>query len=163
MLSFLESIKKLEETNEFKEFIEINKDAFLSNGFTIYENENSKWQIGYYSPKKNMFFNFLTKDKIYIEESEKISEEEVSKLNVKKIKTDIKEILDNVEKIRKKKYPLDKIEKIIVILQSIKNKTLWNLTCITTNFKTIQIKINAINKKLISSDIKSIFELKKSG
>ena len=161
MSSFLESVKKLKENDEFKKTLQENPDIFLSNGFIIYENENSTWQLGYYSKEKNKFFNFVLKEKIYAEESQKFSEEEVKKLNLKKIKTDIKDILLIIEKNRKKKYSLEKIEKIIIILQTIKNQTIWNTTCLTKNFKTINIKINAINKKLISSEIKSIFELKK--
>ncbi len=161
MLSFLESIKKLEETDEFKKTLQENPDIFLSNGFIIYEDENSSWQLGYYSPQKNKFFNFILKEKIYVEESEKFSEEEVKKLNLKKIKTGIKEILLIIEKHRKKKYSLEKIEKIIIILQTIKNQTVWNTTCITKSFKTINTKINAINKKIISSQLKSVFDFKK--
>jgi len=39
MSSFLESVKKLKENDEFKKTLQENPDIFLSNGFIIYENE----------------------------------------------------------------------------------------------------------------------------
>ena len=59
MSSFLESVKKLKENDEFKKTLQENPDIFLSNGFIIYENENSIWQLGYYSKEKNKFFNWV--------------------------------------------------------------------------------------------------------
>ena len=98
MLTFLESLKKLQDSNEFKKFIKLHPDAFLSTGFIIYENENSNWQIDYYSSKKDLFFSFIVNKKITCQESKKFGKDKIKKLYPSKIKINFKQALEIIEK-----------------------------------------------------------------
>jgi len=151
MLTFLESLKKLKNSKEFKEFVKQNPNSYLSTGFIIYENENSNWQINYYCPKKDLFYNFIINKKISLQESKKFGKDKIKKLDLSKIKINFKQAL---ELIKTKEKP----EKIIAILQN----SIWNIIYLTKSFKTINFKIDYSTKKIISSEEKSVFEFKKS-
>jgi len=86
----------------------------------------------------------------------------VNEINLDKIKLPLKEILEKVETFRKKTYPKELQEKIIVILQNLDDfGDIWNITYITKAFNTLNIKISAENGKVLQHKLSSIFDFKK--
>jgi len=148
-----EAIKKIEETEEFKKYKEENPDLFLADTFIIL-NENEGWQIDYYSEDKDKITSFTQKNEsVQIKESELFRKEktEMIPLNLEKIKFSLEQALKVVETQTK-----EKPSKLIVVLQVLNDKEVWNITYLTTSFKTINFKINAINGEIISKDESSI-------
>ena len=158
MLTFKESLKKLENSKEFKEFMKKNENVFLCNGFVILENGVGDWQIDFYDDLNDKLMSFTLKGKIMKRESEAFKNEKIkiSELDAEKVKIELKNALDNIKELMDKKYSNESVTKTIVILQNYKKKNIWNITHITTSFKTLNVKLNAENGKIISEDLKSV-------
>lgn len=155
MLSFKNSLKVVENSSRFKEFKKKNQDFFLVNGFMIYEGKNSDWQIDYYDKKRDKIVSFICGDKVSMNESDILKEKNsrILELNLDKIKVDFQKVISTVKKLSK-----EDITKTIVILQNFKKKSIWNITELTSDFRTFNVKIDAETGKVISKSLKKIFQ-----
>ena len=145
----LESFKKLLSSKEYKEYKKNNPDSYLTSCFIIIDKTN--WQFDFYN-KNNTITSFIINNKIEITKNQKIFQKEKTKLkelDLNKIKITLKEAL----KLIKTK---DNFVKTIVILQPY----LWNITLITSTFKVLNVKIDAIKKEIISEQYESILNFK---
>ncbi len=110
-------------------------------------------QFGYYSPEKDLITSFLIgQDKVEKEPESKAfkkPEAKIEPLNLEEVEFDIIEAIDIAEKLRKEKYPAFGVLKKIIVIQTIKEPT-YNITLVTNSFETLNIKINAKNKEIIS-------------
>jgi len=159
----LESISQVEKSQEFKEWKENNKDAYLTHAFTLIDELNSGvWQIGFYDKKKDTITTFIMhQGKIEgIPETEKVFKEEqkiVLALDSSKAKLSFEKVQEIAEDIQKKEYKSSQPYKKIFILQNLDQwGQVWNVTFITTDFKTLNIKINSENGKVLSHNLISI-------
>ena len=85
-----------------------------------------------------------------------------SKIDLNKVKLSFAEIIDLASEFQKEKYPKEESNKIIAILQNLeKFGNVWNLTFITESFKTLNIKVNTENGKIVEHKLSSIFEFRK--
>ena len=149
----LDSYKKLLSSNTFKDWKNKNKDSYLCSCFNILENEDSNWQFDFYN-KNNTITSFIMNNKIEIDKDQEIFQKEkteLKELNLEKVKLKLSEAL----KLIKTKYK-DNFFKTIAILQPY----VWNITLISSEFKILNIKIDAITKKIISEKYESVLKFK---
>jgi hypothetical protein len=154
MLELKELYNNIKNSKEFKEWHKKNLDFYLCSFFTILDEQG--WQVDYYSPSKDRITSFTCEKKVKILNIDsKIFKKEglkVDKLDLDEIKINLQKALDIVLNLKNKKYPNEKSNKIIVILQKIK-KPLWNITYLTATFNILNVKIDAKSGKIIEERI----------
>ena len=153
-----ESIKKLEDSEEYEEYLKKNKESYLVSGFLILE--EGDWQIDYYSPSSGMVTAFLVREKVKVKpESQAFQKEKkkIEELDLEKIKVNFEEAMEIVEKVRKEKYETETANKKIIVLQNLEDfGTVWNITLITHSFKTLNVKIDCSNGEVKSEGLTSV-------
>ena len=162
-----EALSRLEESKEFKEWKEKNKEDYFSYAFCELNEHEGAWQMGYYNKKEDKITTIIVDDEMKItphEEVFKKPDTKVSKVEMGKVKLSFAEIMDNTSEFQKKEYPKEEANKIIAILQNLeKLGTVWNITFITKAFNTLNVKVNAEDGKVLEHKLSSIFDLRKEG
>lgn len=164
MKNLLSSLKRIIDSDAYKEWSSSNKDYYLTSFFRIIgDNEVDDWQIDFYNKSSDTLTSFLASEKPkLLQTGSKIfkpAHEMVSKLDIESVKVGLPEALIRVDKLLHEKYHGEKPNKKIVILQNV-GKELWNITYLTSAFNIINVKIDARNGKVISDEIKSALSYK---
>lgn len=161
------TLKKLEESQDFKKWKQKNKDTYFSYAFKIPQEMNSSdWQIGFYDTKKDKITTFVViGDNVKIRPEEEIFKKEEMKVNeiqLEKVKLRFDNALTKANEFQQKNFPKDKSIKTIAILQNIAVLgNIWNITYITEAFNTLNIKINATSGKVLEHNLSSVFSFRK--
>jgi len=165
-MEFLEAIKKLEDSNEFKEWRKKNKEMYLVHGFTMlgsFKEDPMNWQIGYYNKKDDKITPIEVDGGISIGQPQDAfkKNESIKKLDLKKIKINAKKALDDNEKARLEKYAKEEPMKIFVIIQNIEEfGDVWNITTATNTMNTINTKIDAESGEIKSIKTENFMKMK---
>jgi len=158
-------IKKLESSQEFKEWKKDNKDSYISYVFKMPdEMAPDEWQIGFYN-KNDTITTFMVKDTVHMMPESKIFKkpgENVLKLDINKIKIDPEKALQKAEELQQKKYETEPIIKRILLLQNLSVGQVYNITFLTRTFKTLNIKIDSKTGKIVKHELASLMEFKAS-
>ena len=163
-MTFSSELKRLLDSEEFKEWQKNNKDSYLTYGFIMISPEVKKeWQIGFYNPKRDTISTFtLGNEVIKNPEAEVFKDEKkVIELDVEKIKITLNKALILAEELQVKKYPQHKALKTMVIIQNLGIGQVWNITYITNTFKTLNIKIDSASGKAVKHDLIELFKFDK--
>jgi hypothetical protein len=162
-MSFNETLKKVEESLVFKEFIAKYPDSELCAGFFImdYISNDNKKSIDYKSGDKIFTFNLLDDGKVKMIEDELIKDD--SRPQLEKISPDIKVEVSELKGISGIKI-LDegisaKINKIIAVLQKYNGKQSWNLTCMLDGLIIINVVIDSESGEIIKFQRKSMMDM----
>lgn len=159
------AIKILEASKEFKKFQKKNPDFYLVHAFTIIENIQEDWQVGYYSKTKDRVVVFMVGKKITLSPEEEVfkkPEKKVSKLNIKKVKINLEKAVEKAQALVDTKYKGEIVNKTIVIVQNLK-KELYNITLVTLAMNIINIRVDASNGDILHHTRQSIMGLGKQG
>jgi len=158
-------ISKLESSQEFKSWRMANREAYLAHLFCMVEDEPGTWQVGYYDRKADTITSFdLTDTGIKALPPEEVFKREgtgVKELKEEAIRIDIGDALSIAEKLQKTKYPGDIPVKRIVVLQTLADGQVYNITYVTKNFKTLNIKISSETGKIMDEQLAPIFSFDK--
>jgi len=166
-MEFKTSLNKLKNNEIFNNFKKKYQNAYFSYAFrTLGKKDFDGWQFGFYNKDNDKITTFsVSKNSIEGNQEEDVFKKpsmSVNEINLEKIKFSLKEILEKVEAFRKKTYPKELQEKIIVILQNLDDfGNIWNITYITKAFNTLNIKSSAENGKILQHKLTSIFDFKK--
>ena len=141
-----EEYKKLIDSKEFKDWKSKHKDSFLCSYIFI-----EAPQFDFYN-KNDTLTSFIMGDSIEIKEDEKFlkSKQKLHELKLEDTKVSQEQALDLID--GKEDYPRQ-----IIILQNTEHP-FWNITLISSS-KILNIKINAINKKILSKKVEPISKL----
>lgn len=149
-------IKKVKESNVWKE-----KDMSKFYLAHIFHSEND-WQVGFYNG--NHMIVFIDGEKITASEKEEVFKEpgkKVIPLEIEKVKINFKKAAEDIDKFVKNKYPQDLAMKTFTILQADKENIFYNTTILSKTFHTLNIRISAIDGKILKSDRLSLFDMGK--
>ena len=159
-------VKELQNIKEFKDFKKKNPKAYLASCIVIINDKQvGDWQVDYYQPKNNKMTTFIIKNKIELKGEDDIFQKEkteVKELKLENVKVNLDKMLKLIEDLRKKNHPGDFPNKIIVVLQNLNDKVVWNITHLTSTLKIWNIKLDAENGKLIEEKMENVFSLKAS-
>ncbi|MBI2646910.1 hypothetical protein HYW99_00365 [Candidatus Woesearchaeota archaeon] len=161
------ALKKLEENRDFKEWKSKNKSCYLSYAFKIPQDTLSEeWQLGFYNKKKDKITTFIVSvDAIKIRPEEEVFKKDkmqVNEIKLDKVKLTFDTIILRANEFQEKNFPHDKSIKTIAILQNIAELgDVWNITYLTESFKTLNMKIDASNGKVIKHNLYSVFDFSK--
>jgi len=155
-------VEKVENSYIFKKWQKDNKKSYLTHLFKMIDDLNKDaWQVGFYNKDDTITSFVVDNDNISILPEEEIFKKKKSKiqeLNLSKVKIDLKNALEIAENFQKKECYGNEPNKIIVVLQSIVNNIIYNITYITKTLNILNLKIDATDGKIISSDLKAMME-----
>jgi len=163
-MELMSTYKKLEISNEFKDWKGKNINSFFSYAFIILgDNVKESWQLGFYNKKIDKITSFnIDEKKIEKQKEEEIfkkSDMKITPIELDKIKLPFEKIMKKIEEFQKKTYPKELVDKKIVILQNLQEYgTVWNVTCVTHSLKTLNIKIRSDDGKIINHGINSLMD-----
>lgn len=134
--------------------------AYLAHIFYL---TNNPLEIGFYHPDTNTVTSFEMETFEEKSHQEVFSKDpSIPKLDLDSVTVDLQEARALARDVQKKEYPHDAIEKEIAILQCLGNQALYNITFITKTFKTLNIRIDAQNKKILHTHLRSVMDFKAS-
>ena len=164
MINLKETIGKLENSNEFKDFKKKNKKSFLTAGFFVidYEANTELKQLDYATGEgeSKELITFFVGDSIQHKKEETVRKEKFQKLEIPKIE------LEEAIKIMKKEteQQAKSFVKIIAILQITekegKSTEIWNLTCLA-GFNMFRIHIDAMTGKIFKEENNNLMDIMK--
>ncbi len=163
-LTFTFTLKKIKSSSAFKNFIKQHKDAELCAGFFVvdYISGANQQQLDYCLPDGKIFtFTLNQNEEIQVKEAETIEGQEKQKLeelDKEKIKIDLDNVKDILEKEMKDREINKRINKIIVVLQNFENKQVWNLNCMLEGMEILQVHINCEDGEILKFEKKSMFD-----
>jgi len=164
MINFKETLNQLENSREFKEFRKQNKNAFLTAGFFVIDNEaqSELRQLDYATGEGETkeLITFFVGEAIQQKKEETIRKEKFHKLEVPKL-----ELEDAVKMMQKETEPLAKnYSKIIAILQMTEKDgnlaEIWNLTCLA-GFSMFRLHIDAMTGKIFKEENSNLMDMMK--
>ena len=164
---FHNALETLEKQKKFKDWKKKNKSSYLSYGFFAVDPQMpTDWQLGYYDNKKDTITTFaMSQGKLVDHREDKVLKKkgaEVLPIDIKKVKLNVEQVLELVNKFQKKEYPKESSIKTIIIIQKLpKVGNVWNITLVTAGFNTLNIKIDASNGKIKEHSLASLIQQKK--
>jgi hypothetical protein len=152
-------IKKLNSSTEYKDFIGKNPNSYIVAGFFImdFEDNNSLHQIDYYIPKHKKVAAFTLEPKITIQMMELMNEKAPEKLDLK-TKVDLDTLQGIIDDEMKNRGISENIRKIIAILQSIKGKKMWNISCVLSGMSIIKAHVDDDSQTVLKMEKSSIMD-----
>jgi SPX domain protein involved in polyphosphate accumulation len=163
-MEFNEALSFLLDSKEFKKWKKENPSSHLSHAFIMVDPQvKEEWQIGFFNLKSENVVTFNIGKEITINpESEALNEDKkIEKLDSAKVKITLKEALDLAEKLQKEKYSAYTAFKKIVLLQKLDVGQVWNITYVTNTFKTLNIKIDSEDGKILKHELLDLFRVEK--
>ncbi|MBN2881141.1 hypothetical protein JXM83_03740 [Candidatus Woesearchaeota archaeon] len=159
----MEDLKKvyneLIDSTIFKAWKDSTSNAYLTHAFTMYEKESeSEWQFGYYNKDTDKITTFVIGDDIKrLPEADVLKREGLlNELKFESVQIDAITALKAAKSLQEEKYKGQEPLKIIVLLQNLEEGIVWNLTYLTIGFKTLNIKISAVDASVVDHSLKSI-------
>ena len=152
-----EAVNKVLNSDIFKNWDK--KDNYLVSCVFI----DDHWNVDFYSKKSKRVTSFAAGNKIKISKEDKVFQDEIKDLEELKLNS-VKVSLDEADEIvnlrMKEMAGAEDVSKAIIILQQLK-VPMWNLSYITSAFNVMNVKINAINKKIIEESFSPVFSFRK--
>jgi hypothetical protein len=149
-------VARLTDSPEYKAWLTKNPGFYLVH--LLYMSKHPP-QVGFYSKTADRMFTFDVGDSIVLNPEAEVfkNQKTIAKLELGKVKIDKPQAMDIVAALRKEKYPTELLlDSDLVILQQIKEGLLYNITHFTKSFKTLNIKVDAADGKIISHEIASL-------
>ncbi len=168
MPSIQEELDRLLSSSEFSEYKKSNPDAYFASVFIIAPPSNisnAEMELDFYSKKSGKMQGFAMKETIVRKEEDKVfqkKKEHVQELDMKKVGVPLVKALESAEGLRADRYSGDVPSKLIIILQVIDKKPVWNITMVTDTLKLLNIKLDASSLEVISESIESLMSFRVS-
>jgi hypothetical protein len=164
-MTVLDEVEKLETSKIFKDWSKKHNKAYLAHCFKMFDETNKDfWQIGYFNPETNLITVFVVGNDITKNEDAEVYKEQeklVEKLNLKEVSIFEDLAMEKAEEILAKEYPKTGVFKKFIILQKLEEPgQIWNVTFITNQFKTVNVKISSQTGKVESHKQVSLIESK---
>lgn len=160
-----DDLKRLEQSEELKDYLNSHKGANFVSAFFISDYENldkAAWTLEYYWPKTGRVTTFTYESCWKVSGDDKILQKEnkaLEKLDVNSVKC--RDGLEKATAELRKSYKAESPSKVIVILNSQDNAPFWNITFFTKSFRLINFKIDAVSGDIKSSAVDNLFQLGK--
>jgi len=121
------------------------------------------WQVGFYSKEKDVVKAISVGDEsgeIVSKESEALKKKEhiIKELKLEEVKIDIDEVIKKVVQCLRNNYIREIPIKAFVVLQVLDEYPIWNFTFITSAFKTLNIKVDAVDGEIVHHGVIQIYE-----
>lgn len=173
LLSPQQIIANLQQNELFQQWSLQHPEAFLSHLFCPLNDQLlsiNNWELGYFDPanEKITVFVPLTTDEqnnFEIKPEDDVFKQEASiieALNLKNVKISLELLFPLIKEQLKLRFPKEQIGNGFLILQTLNQKTLYNVTFITTSIQFINLKINTETGLLESHQAIELVDKKKN-
>ena len=155
-------LEKLHDSNEYKNFMLENPDAYMCSGFFVMDFEKADHQrhLDFYVPTLKKVFSFKLENGI-----EKVPIDVFDNRISKKLNLDYNFDLEEIEKLVRDKMTEEKvksrIQKILLSLQNLEGKDLLTATVFVSGLGMLKVNIDPMSKKILDFDKKSFFDILK--
>ncbi|MFH2019984.1 MAG: hypothetical protein ABIJ34_01090 [archaeon] len=164
MTEFIEALSILNDSKEFKDWKKENPKSFLTYGFFMVSPDIiNEWQIGYFNPDSEMITAFAVSDKVIRNPESEVFKDDsnVLELDLKKIKITLEKARDTFAKLQKEKYSAHIPQREMIILQNLKIGQIYNITCITNTYRTLNAKIDSVTGEIKKHELIDLFKVEK--
>ena len=154
-----EKLSIMEDSDRFKDWRKKNPDSYLTHAFCMHDGTSiDEWQFGYYNKSRDKIATFVLDDDVSLmPESDVLKKDDLlNKLDIENVKVDVTKALEISKKCQEEKYKGQIPLKTIILLQHLNEGLVWNITYLTVAFKTLNIKVSAIDGKIADSSLKSL-------
>ncbi len=159
-MNLKEKLDYLKGTNEFKEWVKNHPSDYLVSVFLMSDHP-LEVQFDFYDEKEDKITSFSLEGvkvtKVEGSDILKDNKDPLKKLELRE--WDLNKSLKFAESLLKDKG--EEVYKSIVALQNSENGPIWNITFITKAFKVMNIKLSCDDNKVLSSDLRTIFDFRK--
>jgi hypothetical protein len=161
-MKFDHYLKKVFESEVYKNLKQKNPGVYLCTGFFVLDFETGKdiHQLDFMLGKKKVA-TFNLDDGVKMDISSLPINKKLPEIKGE-IKTDLKALKGIVEDEMKNRTITDNIKKIIALLQIIDGKIIWNLNCITDNLNVLQVHIDDNDQTILKFMKYSIMDFVKT-
>ena len=161
-MNFTFYLEKLHDSEEFKEFMLENPNAYICSAFFIIDHEKSydKQHLDFYSPDSKKVFSFKLEEGIRKEPLETFDDKIPQKLTLD-YDFDLEELEKIVSERMEKENIKNKIQKILISLQRVEQKDLLVLTIFISGLGLLKVSIDLVGKKIKDFEKKSFFDIMK--
>lgn len=141
----------------FKKWKEDHNGAFLASIFGMTGDEDLT--ANYYDKGKDKMYSFSCKSPSEpIEQDFVKTGDEILPIKVETIKLPLEEALKKAFGVAEKNYSEQRLVRTVFALQVLSGKQVWNITFITADYKTINIRIDCISGEVISHNMAKMTE-----
>ncbi len=163
----MDEIKKLLDklfvSKEYKEFLNEHDKAYFTSAFVMVSpKEIRKWTLDFFCPAEQRITSFLVEKDIKSFPSQQVMQKEQKdpqRLKIEDVKIPFKKAYKIAREFQKEKYPGEDPNKLIIVLQVIKETITWNISFLTAGFKLLNMKIDAVNGNIIDSSIENLLKM----
>ncbi len=153
-------IHKLNNSDQYQDFMKQNKDAFMIAGFFVLDFESGQniHQIDYYVPKKKKIAAFTLDHGVTMQMMDLLNEKVPEKLDIT-TKIDLEALYGILEDEMKNRGITEDIKKIIAVLQNIEGKKIWNLSCILSGMSILRAHVEDESKSVLKMDRANMIDI----
>ncbi len=159
-------IKKVKDSQEFKDFMKEDPKAFLCSLFFTrdFTDKRAETQVDFYSPKKKMIISFKVDGKVerapLAKKAETLTHKKfVPKPLVETIKMDVDEIEPTIVDEMHNRGMTYQIEKVLAFVNITDGEVIWNCTAFLKGLGLILAHIEDKSNTVLFMDKKSFFDL----
>jgi hypothetical protein len=159
-------VDKVEKTKEYKDFMKKYPKTYLCSLFFVrdFSENHNETHIDYYTPSTKKIISFdldkkVTKSPIDKKAENMKHEKFVPKKLGNKIKLDIDRLKPIILDEMHNRGLTDNIQKMIIILQNIENRDVWNCTCFLNGLGLLQCKVEDSSETVLFMEKQSFFDL----
>jgi hypothetical protein len=157
-------VEKLEESQEYKDFIVKYPDAYMVAGFFVLDLEegNNVHQIDFYVPSQKKIAAFSLDGDITVKllDMLKTEKKDPQKLDMK-TRIDLDALSGILADEMHNRGMSEEIKKVIAVIQNIKGKKIWNLNCILTGMEVLKSHIEDDSETVLKIEKTSLMDIMK--
>ena len=159
-MQILKILSKVEHSAPYLEWKKHNKNDYLVHLFTEAGADAVEfvWQVGYYNKAKDRITTFCGSDPVTVAEDQEVfkKQDSILPLPIEKVKIDVDKAITIADSLRKETYGIKESIKTIMILQRIKDHTMWNMTLLSQALALLHINVDACTGKIIHHELVSL-------
>jgi hypothetical protein len=156
-MEIIKLIYGVESGDVFKKWKEEHKNSFLASVFGMTGNEDMT--LNYYDKSTDKMYSFSCKAPLAPVEQDFVkSSEEILSVRAETLKITIDEALKKAYSTAEKNYSEQRLVRTIFALQVLGGKQVWNITFLTGDYQTINIRIDSISGDVIEHSIAKLSE-----
>ena len=156
-------LEKLEDSDEYRKFIEENPTAYLCSGFFIIDfdkNPENKYHLDFYVPSDKKTFSFELENGVKLIELEREDEFVLEKVSMKN-HFDFEELKEKILNEMAAKNITNKIQKMIFSLQNKEGGDVLFGTIFLSGLGLIRVDIDVGKNQITDFEKKSLFDMMK--
>lgn len=159
-------LEHVKESETFKEWRKDHNDEHLAHIFIMFDGDNlMDKQVGYYNASENTMASFTVgQDGVTLipgaEVFKKPGSDTVGELDMTSVSIEFDSASEKAEQVLKDKYSLTPTKKIY-LLQKIDGTQVWNITYLTNDYSTVNIRIDSSTGDVVKDEKVNIIDFQK--